>query len=91
MADGYSGARVTDTAKKLSRMHGLDYRKALLLTEGVWREAERCVFQALGGVRWQGLSFRDKAYICGAAVKTLLDKRRMEGILSGDTDSKGRV
>lgn len=83
----YMDLKSTEAAKSISRNSGIDFDTAFRITSSVWEEARRCILAAAGTDEWQKLSFSDKAYVCRAVVKALLDKKRLAGFLSGERKS----
>lgn len=70
-------------AALLSRRHGVDFKRALGVTERVWEEAERSVLRLAQGKEWQRLSFKERSDICTEVVKRLLDRHTITGLVSG--------
>lgn len=83
----YIQKKAEEAAKTVSRLHGMDYSTALLITRSIWKEAQRCILRATSGEEWQRLSIGEKSWICRSVIKGLLDRERLTGFLSGDRKS----
>jgi len=71
-------------AALLSRRRGVDFKRALQVTEKIWEEAGRSVERIVSKEEWRKLSFKDKAHICALVVKALLDRKRLSEFVSND-------
>ncbi len=70
-----------NAAGALSRKCNVDFLTAHALVSGVWREARSCILSAIGRKSWDGLTFREKAYVCSSVVKAITDKEGLRAFL----------
>lgn len=66
------------TAAAIARRYGMEFTEALGMTMRIWGAARSAVL-SMGrddGERWRGLSRDEKAEVCGAVVRALLDVER---------------
>jgi hypothetical protein len=80
----YLRSKAAAAARVLTLAHGMEYGAALRMTEALWREARTAILRAATADEWQGLSLGDKAAICGAVIRGLLDRKAIAAFLSGE-------
>lgn len=84
MNDAYMNAKAAQHAGILCSQHKVGFQTALKLTTALWDEARRAILAVAGSSGWNRLSFAEKACICQAVIKGLLDKKTLNGFLSGE-------
>ncbi len=82
--NGYIEKKIHETSRMLIRHTGIDPSTALLLTRNIWYGARRAILDLAGTSRWHGLSFTDKADICTAVVRGLLNRKVLLGFVRGE-------
>lgn len=84
MTNPYIEEKALRAALVISKKHGMDPVKALDMTREIWQEARRSILTMSEAENWKKLAFREKAAVCEAVVRSLLDEKRVEGFLTGD-------
>lgn len=80
---GYVHRKASGTAKEICTRYDVDFPEALRMTERLWSEARSVILKNLGSEEWGSLTLGEKSEVCRDVVKALLDRRRVEGFLSG--------
>ncbi|HHL39617.1 MAG TPA: hypothetical protein ENJ37_03855 [Deltaproteobacteria bacterium] len=76
--------RARAAADELVRLHAIDRTTALHMTTTLWNEVRRRIVAVADGTDWRRLSFEDKAMVCTAVVRALLDGKRLGAFLAGE-------
>ena len=82
----YAALKARETAMELVKAHNVDYATAYYISFRLWQEARRAMMKiasSLGEKNQRDIPFKEKAYICSAVVRSLLDRKRLMGFISG--------
>ena len=85
--DLYAAVKARETAMELVKAHNVDYATAYYISFRLWQEARRAMMKiasSLGEKNQRDIPFKEKAYICSAVVRSLLDRKRLMGFISGE-------
>ncbi|MFZ3072424.1 MAG: hypothetical protein WA162_04200 [Thermodesulfobacteriota bacterium] len=88
--DLYVSRKAAETAAQLVKAHNMDYATAYFISLRLWHEARRAMMKiasSFGEKRWRSLSFKEKAAVSTAVVRSLLDRKRLMGFISGEKTS----
>ncbi|MBI5599197.1 MAG: hypothetical protein HY890_05600 [Deltaproteobacteria bacterium] len=82
----YLAAKANETAAAIARAYGMDFQTARLIALKLWLEARWGILKIIGrygAENWQRLPLKDKAGVCSAVIKALLDKKRLAAFMDG--------
>lgn len=85
--DHYVALKARETAMELVKAHNMDYATAYFISFRLWQEARRGISKiasSIGEKNWLNLPFKEKAAICTVVVRSLLDRKRLMGFISGE-------
>lgn len=85
--DPYAALKARETAMELVKAHNMDYATAYFISLRLWQEARRGISRiasSVGEKNWLNLPFKEKAAICTVVVRSLLDRKRLMGFISGE-------
>ena len=83
----YAALKARETARELVKAHNMDYATAYFISFRLWQEARRGISKiasSIGEKNWLNLPFKEKAAICTVVVRSLLDRKRLMGFISGE-------
>lgn len=87
MSQGYMSAKAYQNAQLIAQKHGIDFKTAYHITRSIWFEARACILRMVSAAEWQKLTPADKALVCQAVVKKLLDRGNIASFMTGGKKS----
>lgn len=82
--------KAKDNARLIAEKHNINPVLANKMTLALWNEARRIILNVVneygGSEAWQKMSKADRTEACTQAIKGLLNRKKVEGFLSGSIE-----